>query len=95
MADQTGAKMTKAAASDIRIKDFGRDLKCSSVVELQSTLSKHYKSQHVSIVYPAKPSGLLRTIFVSVDDTGGVNETYGDQSPVDFSAIKDELFKGD
>ncbi|MCW4948759.1 hypothetical protein M7806_24855 [Enterobacter hormaechei subsp. xiangfangensis] len=49
-------------------------------------------SQHVSIVYPAKPSGLLRTVFVSVDDAGGVNRTYGDQSPVDFSAIKDDLY---
>ncbi|AUH88625.1 hypothetical protein CYE04_29440 (plasmid) [Klebsiella pneumoniae] len=28
----------------------------------------------------------------SVDDAGGVNRTYGDQSPVDFSAIKDDLY---
>ena len=32
------------------------------------------------------------TVFVSVDDAGGINETYGKQSPVDFNAIKDELF---
>lgn len=29
--------------------------------------------------------------FRSVDAAGGINETYGDQSPVDFNAIKDDL----
>ncbi|KGM26772.1 hypothetical protein [Photorhabdus sp. RM96S] len=85
--------MTNPQPGDIKIKDFGRDQKFSSVDELQSALSEQYKGQHVSIVYPTKPNGLLRTVFVSVDDAGGVNETYGEQSPVDFSAIKDELFK--
>ncbi|WP_119828726.1 hypothetical protein [Vibrio cholerae] len=84
--------MTNLQPGEIKIKDFGRDRKFRSVDELQSTLSEQYKGQHVSIVYPAKPNGLLRTVFVSVDDAGGVNQTYGDQSPVDFSTIKDDLF---
>ncbi|MFW8252669.1 hypothetical protein [Klebsiella pneumoniae] len=58
--------MTNPIPGDIKIKDFGRDRKFRSVDELQSTLSEQYKGQHVSIVYPAKPSGLLRTVFVSV-----------------------------
>ncbi|MCU2863834.1 hypothetical protein FJD32_025215 (plasmid) [Shewanella sp. LC6] len=84
--------MTNLQPGDIKIKDFGRDRKFRSVDELQSTLSEQYKGQHVSIVYPAKPNGLLRTVFVSVDDAGGVNQTNGDQSPIDFTAIKDDLF---
>jgi len=55
-------------------------------------LSEQYKGQHVSIVYQTKPSGLTRTVFVSVDDAGGVNRSYGDQASVDFAAIEDELY---
>ncbi len=76
----------------IKIKDFGRDRLYPTVNDLKKALSEQYKGQHVSIVYQTKPSGLTRTVFVSVDDAGGVNQTYGDQSPVDFSAIKDDLF---
>ncbi|EAB9607595.1 MULTISPECIES: hypothetical protein [Gammaproteobacteria] len=75
----------------LKIKDYGRDRKFRSVDELQSTLSEQYKGRHVSIVYPTNPNGLLRTVFVSVDSAGGINETYGNQSPVDFNAIKDDL----
>ncbi|MBP4004292.1 hypothetical protein [Escherichia coli] len=75
----------------LKIKDYGRDRKFRSVDELQSTLSEQYKGRHVSIVYPTNPNGLLRTVFVSVDYAGGINETYGNQSPVDFNAIKDDL----
>lgn len=84
--------MTNPIAGDIKIKNFGRYRKFRSVDELQGTLSEQYKGQHVSVVYPTKPHGLLRTVFVSVDDAGGINETYGKQSPVDFNAIKDDLF---
>lgn len=38
------------------------------------------------------PAVYSARFFVSVDDAGGVNRTYGDQSPVDFSAIKDDLY---
>lgn len=75
----------------LKIKDYGRDRKFRSIDELQSTLSEQYKGRHVSIVYPTNPNGLLRTVFVSVDSAGGINETYGNQSPVDFNAIKDDL----
>lgn len=43
-------------------------------------------------LYQTKPSGLTRTVFVSVDDAGGVNRSYGDQASVDFAAIEDELY---
>lgn len=76
----------------IKIMDFGRDKEFLSVDDLQSALSSLYKGRHVSIIYSTKPHGLLATVFVSVDGAGEVYETYGDQSPVDFSAIKDELF---
>ncbi|WP_417652136.1 hypothetical protein [Citrobacter freundii] len=82
--------MTNPIPGDIKIKDFGRDRKFRSVDELQSTLSEQYKGQHVSIVYPAKPSGLLRTVFVSVDDAGGVNRTY----PRNFEVMKTAVLKG-
>ncbi|STS99813.1 Uncharacterised protein [Klebsiella pneumoniae] len=57
--------MTNPIPGDIKIKDFGRDRKFRSVDELQSTLSEQYKGQHVSIVYPAKPS-VYSARFLSV-----------------------------
>lgn len=76
----------------IKIKDFGRDRLFPTVNDLKKALSEQYKGQHVSIVYQTKPSGLTRTVFVSVDDAGGVNSSYGDQASVDFAAIEDELY---
>lgn len=76
----------------LKIKDFGDDRQFLTVKALQSALSLEYKDRHVSILYAAKPSGLLQAVFVSVGEDGSINQTYGERIPVDFAAIERELF---
>lgn len=75
----------------IKIKNSGCEQPFDSVDELQSALSEHYQGQHVTIVYTSRPHGMLRSVFVSVTDTGEVRHSYGDESLVDFLDIKDNL----
>lgn len=75
----------------LKIKNFGKDRTFSSVSELKEVLSSEYRDDHVSIVYPTKPHGLLRTVYVSVDQTGVIRETYGEQAIVDFQKISEIL----
>lgn len=75
----------------IKVKNFGKDQTFSSISELKATLAEKYRDMHVSIVYPAKPSGLLRTVYVSINDAGEVRETYGDKDTVDFDHIAETL----
>jgi hypothetical protein len=76
----------------LKIKAFGQDRQFLTVKALQSALSHEYKGRHVSIIYATKPSGLLKTIFISVGEDGAVNQTYGEEAqPIDFAAIEREL----
>lgn len=75
----------------LKIKDFGNDSGYSSVEALQVALTGHYSGKHVSIVYPSKPNGLLRTVFVSVAADGSISHTYGDRSAIDFSVISNDI----
>lgn len=77
--------------SSLKVKNFGKDETFSSVRELKAALSKNYRDMHVTIVYPTKPNGLLRTVFVSVNNTGEIRETYGDKDTVDFDLISEAL----
>ena len=69
------------------IKNFGNDESFKCIDDLKDTLYQKYKGKHVSVVYPTA-SGILRTLFVSVDDDGTVRESYGENAVVDFNQIK-------
>lgn len=58
----------------------------NSLSELQSKLSSEYKQCHVTL-YVATPRGTYQTHFVSVDETGCVCYSYGDEQPFDFEQI--------
>lgn len=73
----------------LKIKAFGRDREFTSVQALKNALAQEYRGQSVSIVYAAKPRGLLRAIFVDVSGDGKVNESYGSRRVVDFEVIED------
>jgi hypothetical protein len=75
----------------LKIKNFGKDRSFSSVSELKGVLSSEYRGDHVSLVYPTRPHGLLRTVYVSVDQAGDIRETYGEQAIVDFQKISETL----
>lgn len=83
--------MPKERTPKLKIKDFGRDRDFDSVADLKKALSEEYKSKDVSILYTTKPHGLLRVVYVSVDDAGAVLDSYKDQAPIDFNAIENEL----
>lgn len=59
--------------------------------ELELALVEGFMLKHVSITYPRKPRGLLRTLFVSIDERGTIRHTYGDQSRVSFRLIDKEV----
>lgn len=64
---------------------------CHTTEELEQALVEGFVLKHVSITYPSKPSGLLKTLFVSVDERGTIRHTYGDQSRVNFRLIDKEV----
>lgn len=70
-----------------RIRAFGNDQQCASLVALIKALQRDYSGQSVAITYRAGPSKMLRTHFVDVLNDGHVIDSYGDQAPVDFDAI--------
>jgi hypothetical protein len=75
----------------LKIKNFGNDKEYESVDELRAALSDEYRGTHVSVVYPVKPTGMLRTVYVSVCDAGTVSETYGEGEPLDFTRISETI----
>lgn len=75
----------------LKIKNFGKDRTFSLVSELKEVLSSEYRGSHVTLVYPTRPQGLLRTVYVSVDQAGDIRETYGEQAIVDFQKISETL----
>jgi hypothetical protein len=70
-----------------RIRAFGNDRQCSDIADLQESLRRDYRGQSVSIVFAARPHGLLRTEFVDVRPDGQVLASYGNQAEVDFAAL--------
>lgn len=70
----------------LKIKNYGRDEYFECIDDLANALSQNHKGRHVSIVY-SLPSGILKTLFVSVDSEGTVRECYGNESVVDLSLI--------
>jgi hypothetical protein len=74
-----------------KIKTFGKDRHLSSIDELKNTLSSEFAGRHVSIVFRLQ-SGVTRVVYVSVEQTGEVRESYGDERPVDFNDIAEQCF---
>ncbi|MFC6673997.1 hypothetical protein [Marinobacterium aestuariivivens] len=83
---------TPSLPSPLKVKNFGNDRSFGSVAALKTALSEDYKGMHVTIVYPTKPHGLTKTVFVSVSDTGEIRESYGDGALVDFDRISETHF---
>lgn len=75
----------------IKIKNFGNDRLFRSVDELREALETDFKGKDTSIVFRSKPSGLLCTVFVSVDESGVVRESYGEQPEIDFGRIAERM----
>ncbi len=71
-----------------RIRAFGDDMTCQSVDELHECLVTHYRGRSVSLAYEAAPHGMQRTRFVDVLEDGRLQDSYGEQNPVDFEAIE-------
>lgn len=75
----------------IKVKNFGNDESFRDFSELQQSLSEHYKGKHVSIVFPMKPSGLMKTVFVSISEDGQVRKSYGSEALIDFDSLQQTL----
>tara|TARA_Y100000588_G_C13481676_1_gene597067 strand:+ start:271 stop:513 length:243 start_codon:yes stop_codon:yes gene_type:complete len=75
----------------IQIKNFGNDRFCASLEELKSVLSNEFRDQHVSVIYRSRKTGLLKTLFVSVEQSGVIRESYSQQAEVNFDQISEDL----
>jgi len=73
----------KLVPFDVRVRELGReDRFFSSTREATNYLTTERRNNHVSICYTNPSTGLLRTLFVSIDQDGQLFETYGKKAPV-------------
>ncbi len=74
-------------SNKFKIKNFAEVQSFDSVEEIETALRSQYRGMHISISYASQKTGLLCSIFVSVNNDGAVFYTYGDESEVDFKKI--------
>lgn len=77
----------------LKLKVAGRDLELASVSLLASYLAENCKGMHVSIIYKSKPSGMLKSVFLSISESGLICESYGEQRAFDVSTIEAALYQ--
>lgn len=78
----------KVATGNLRLRDMSNDYDFDSIESLKAVLRKNYVGEHVSILYKAKSSGLLRAVYCSVTEKGEILLTYGNGEQVDFDNIE-------
>lgn len=70
----------------VKIKGFGRNVKCCSLESLQAMLVERYINKPVAIIQTLK-SGLNKTFFVTVRDDGSLVKTYKKDEQVPLSTF--------
>jgi hypothetical protein len=68
------------------IRQFTNRRSCEGATELERALIADYQGCSVSVQY-MRPSGMQAALYVDVTP-GGIVESYGAQSVVDFSALE-------
>lgn len=73
----------------LEIKHRGNTTSFESLNDLKDSLKNH-RDEHLTLLYKAK-SGIVRCMFITIDDSGLAFESYGENNPVDFESIKKDL----
>ena len=69
------------------IRSFGDDRVCEGLQELHSTIQTHYRNTSVSIQFRGRTTGLIKTVFVDVND-GQLFRSDGDGAPLRESELE-------
>ena len=78
-------------STTFEIRNFGNNVACSTVEDLQEQLSKKYSGKSVSIICNGSRSRFIR--FVDVQNNGLTLQSYGRNAgkPFDFDALKQSV----
>lgn len=59
----------------ILIRNFGNNIECENVIELEAALFKRYKNDSVSLIRTL-PSGIKKVSYVDVSDDCVITDSY-------------------